>query len=248
MNDATSRSLAFQKHSRVTIAVDATGNVPIMFAPGFQYLYSIGTMAAGVATYTAFDAGYGNLANVETYRIVSWGLRVRKVTTPLNSSGIVRVRTFGAKGGTFILVNNVSTYNCDGYADVPLSKADDVTIIGKPLDLTNSLFTYPTATNPTANVTDWIAPGWGAVQVAVEGGPAAGATSVLDIEIIVNYEVVLRDSDTLAQLATYGKTNATVTDAAQIVQSSGRNIFTAGLAVASRYIEGAALQALASLI
>lgn len=243
-SNSTARTLPQQFHTRVAINTDTNGNSAMLILPSYNLLYGFGAVTSGTATYSTLT-GAGPSMAAASFRIVSWGIKLRKISAPLYASGMLRIRTFGAKTGSTLVSSSVSTYNCDAFEDVPLADAHEVCVIGKRLDYSYAKFVTLGHANPTANVGDWISPGWGAVQIAVEGAPVS--TAVLDVEFFFNYEITLPDDDALAQLATPPLPDHPIaTAAANTVYSTSRNIFREGMRAASQYLEKRAAMAIGS--
>lgn len=197
------RTIPYQYHQRFNLTTDASGNVAQLFLPGLTYAFSTaGTVTGSSAVFTTLLAG-GVFSNVQNYRIVSYGLIFRKVTTPLTSSGMVRFRIFSPTTGAPLTTVDTGTYNCSHYHDVPLAVCNEQTVIIPKTDESYKFWRSPATTNPTANVTDWVSPGFAAVLVSVTGGPVT--TTVVDCEVVINYEIILSDSDGSMQLATTAK-------------------------------------------
>lgn len=243
-SSSTGRTLPHQFHGRISLSTDSNGMSSMLVLPSYNILYGLGTVTSPNAAYTTIS-GAGPTLAATSYRIVSWGLKLRKISAPLYAAGMVRIRTFGNKNGTDFASIPLSAYNCDTFEDVPLSTASEICVIGRRLDYTYSKFVTLAASNPTNNVTDWVAPGWGAVQIVVDGGPVT--TAVLDVELFFNYEITLADSDALMQLSTPPVADHPVaTAAANAVYTSSKSIFINGVQQASKFIERTAITALAT--
>lgn len=198
------------------------------------------------ATFFALT-GAGTIPNVVSYRITTFGVILRNTATPLNSSGMVRIRGFSNKAGATLQTLDVTTYSCDYYEDVPLSKCSEVCVIAKRLDDTASFLTSPSTTSPAGNVSDWISPGHGFFTVAITGGPVS--VSPLDIEIFINYELVLADNDGLALLAVATPPyNSALKEATNDVASTLKPVFMAGVKSVATAVGKAAIRGIASAI
>lgn len=245
-SNSSARTIAHQLHGRGSLPTDANGNASMLVCPGYSLFYCVGSVAGSTATYTTLGGGTA-FFNAATFRIVSWGVKLRKISAPLSTSGMLRVRTFGDKFGTNFANISTSSYNCDSFEDLPLSNANEVCVVGRRLDHTFSKFSSVGATNPTSNVSDWVSPGWGAVQISVDGGPPS--TGVVDFEFYVNYEVTLADSDNLAQLATPPvPDHPLATAAANAVYTASSGIFTSGVKAFASFVERTAAKALTSYV
>jgi hypothetical protein len=211
------------------MATDAFGNAAMMFIPNYLYapFSAAFGIAANVATYSNPLVLGSRLANVSGYRITSFGIKVRGISAPLNASGTLSIRGLGQKtGGTMGLVSTTG-FSVDWYEDVALRNTDEVCIIARKLDGQSDFFSLPTDTTPSSALTSWVAPGWGAFQLAVMGGPAN--TNIMSIEIFLNMEVTFADGESLALLATPPpKFSGEFQAITREVSSTGRSVFLKG--------------------
>jgi len=249
MDFGSVKSLAYPVHGRFSLTTNATGQASVLLFPSYTYfpwIYAT-TMAASVATFTGAMTAGGNLANVDTVRVVSMGVKIRSIVAPLSASGIVRIRGFAPKNtGNFSSIG-ITTFNCDYYEDVPINFCKEVDVILRRTDPTAKNWRTLAEMSSTANGDGQILPGFGALMISVDGGPVSLAS--LDIEYFVNWEVVIDDSNALAQVQTSSPSfNPTVSTAIDIVSSTARNIFTNGANQVAGYIEKEAKSALSSLL
>lgn len=244
LSGSSARTLAYQWHSRRTLTTDATGSAAVLYAPGYVAVSFPATVAAGIATYTTSHIDAPSLS-ATTYRIVSWGLKIRRICAPLSSAGMLRVRGFATTHGSYLETIPTATYNCDVSEDIALQDAKEVCIVGRRIDQTHGFMRMPTDTNQTTQIEYWRAPGWCCYQIAIEGGPVSVAT--LDIEIFINYEVAFEDTSSMGLLTTTAPPpNPVASAAADVVYNAGKGIFSTGLAAASRWIENKAAMAIGS--
>jgi len=243
---SSARTLAFPKHSRFVITTNASGEGAVLAIPSYLYqpiVYAT-AVAAGVATFAGVMPLSGNL-DASSYRLVSMGFRLRNITAPLSSSGMLRIRGFNAIAGASVLSVPTAGYNCDFYEDIALQNVNEVAVIVRRTDPSAKNFRDPFVTNPTNLLTNMVMPGFGCVLVAVDGAPAS--VTVVDIEVICNYEVSIQDTDTIAQLATpapiYDPTSETISN---IVTSTGKSVFIKGAAQVAKSVEEHAISLLSS--
>lgn len=242
--ESSSRTLTFQNHFRHSIATDAAGYASVMITPGYNVFAALGTTVGTTAYFTTYLSLAG-IASPATYRIVSWGVKVRKISAPLYASGMVRVRGFAVKDGPSLAAVIPQTYNCDTSEDIPLQSCTDMCIIGRRMDYTHTKFNSPYATNPGSTVTDWVNPGWTAYLISIDGGPPT--TGVFDLEFYVNYELTFDDSNSNALLCTPPlPPNPAASAAASAVYTASKGIFTQGVVSAAKWIENKAATALAT--
>jgi hypothetical protein len=248
MDMSSTRSLPYSSHLRTTITTGVQGTGALLFTPNYFYQpYQVGAFA-GATVYnfgTAMTAGPSLVASA--YRITSMGVIVRSVVAPLSASGMVRVRGYANKTATNLGTIDTGNYNCDFYEDIPIYNCKELAIVAKRLDPTCENWRTPSETTPSTAVTAWISPGWGAFCVSVDG--AVVSTTVLDVEIILHWEIQLDDTDVTAQLATQAiPYNPVVKQATDMVSSTSKNIFQGGIRMVGTYIQQKALSALGTLL
>lgn len=242
--ESSARTLPFQNHFRYTLATNSEGYGSVIITPGYNVFTALGAMTGGTAAYTTY-LSTGGIASPATYRIVSWGVKVRKISAPLYASGMVRIRGFAVKDGSTLGSVVINTYNCDASEDLPLQSCAEMCVVGRRIDYTHTKFNAPIATNPGSSVTDWVSPGWAAYTISIDGGPAS--TGVFDLEFFVNYELTFSDSDSNALLCTPPlPPNPAASAAASAVYTAGKGIFTNGVVAAAKWIEGKAATAVAT--
>jgi hypothetical protein len=219
----------------------------VLFLP--NYFYNIDTPAA---TFTGNVANFSNalttanrLTGCSQYRITSYGIRVRHISAPLYASGMVHVRGFSDKVGSGLTAVDMAGYNCDFSEDVPLQEAREIAVIGRRTDIKAASFQTLAGTTPSAAISTWDGPGWGAITVSVIGGPAS--TSVLQYEIFLNMEVTFLDNESLSLLTTPPPhASSLLTDATNTLYSEGKSVFLQGAKQAGAWVVNSAAKALAA--
>lgn len=225
------------------MTTDATGAASLLFVPSYsRQFWTPGVLTAGDFVYSSFASG-SRLSGVATYRIVSLGVRVRRVAAPLSSSGMLHVRGYATKTGGYLPIINPTTYNCDYYSDIAYQDCDEVCIVGRKLDETAKFFVPPLETTPTTVLSDWVSPGWGAFTVSVLGGPASAA--VLDVEVFLNMEVTFEDTESTALLTTPAiKPDPLTTAIVERISSEAKTVFENGYKQVASYVRDEASKAL----
>lgn len=229
------RSLSYSQHYRTAVSTDSNGNGAVMFFPGYCLYPSVGAMVGSSATFLNLYGSPGiAAASVKAYRIVSYGVIVRGTATPMTSSGMVRVRTFNAlTGGSFATVS-IDSYNCAEYEDVPLSRCNELAVMGKRQDETANLFKEPYATLTGNLVADWKNPGFSTILIGISGGPVS--STPLDLEVFFNYELTFADDDGMSLLATPSPpVQPVIKDASDLVSSETKAIFKSGVKAAAMH-------------
>lgn len=250
--DASSlRSLPWTLHGRTALASNAAGNGALLWLP--NYINSPFTAATAIALPptasfgTLSDASANRVATVNAYRLVSWGMRLKNVVAPLNSGGMVHVRSLTNREGFGLGQVDMTTYSRAEAMDIPLQDCKDVHIVGSRTDQRPADW-YPAGyTGPGANVTAWNASGFNPISVYVTGVPASA--SILDIEFLFHYELQFDDTSDLGLLATPAPiASPLVASAASAVQSAAKHFFNQSAAAVGSFLERRAATALGSLL
>lgn len=231
--DASSaRSLPFSMHYQVNVTTDGLGNGAMLFAPGYNFGFAQATTTSAIGSCVfpaAFTANNVSGLTPSAYRIVSSGIRIRNLASPLNASGIVQIRGYASPNGATYLAVDTGKYNCDFYQDIPLQSINgsghtDV-VFRRTDEVESRQFVNPATTNPTSGIVAYVAPGFGVIVVTVLGGPATSAP--INVEWLQHMELLFDDSDSLAVAMTPSHpANPLLTQAASSVSRTVGNIFT----------------------
>ncbi len=248
-DDTSLPTLPYQLHGNVALSTNASGRAGALFLPGFSYQYSLDSTVT-----VPGSPAYANLSSFSltgllpnSYRLVSWGVRVKSIAAPLNASGMVYIRLFNLAVGTQANSITATGWNAVAAANVPLRTCNDVTITSRPTSREFWNYKTPSTTNPDNLTTNWTNPGWSSISVYVEGGPAS--TAVLDFEVFYNYELTFSDDQSQALLATSSpQPNPMVTKASSYVYSKVAPIFTQGVQKLESYVWSSAKAYLAKAI
>lgn len=236
-------TLPFTFRGRYTASTNAAGNVGFLLLPGFDYQFASDTVVTTPPTIV--PTNLLTLAAItfvpSQYRIVTAGLRLRCIAPALTAQGMVRIRHFGnPTGGSGLTSINASSFNAALTADIPLKDCLDVVIPLRRIGANATEFVRPTDTNTSSTVSGWVSPGWGAVSIYVDGGPASLAA--LDIEAIFNYELRFSDGDTMNAVTTPATPiDNTVTQISSQITTGMKGGFLAGAEQFGRYVADKAL-------
>lgn len=246
--DASSaKTLAFTKREMITLATIATGQCNVFVAPSYGPFnpYSVGGVGGGLSACTPpIAAAHVPVAGVTSYRIVSWGLKLRRISAPLSSAGMVHIRIFADEDwstlGTF---DTLSLARSVTY-DIPLQDCKDLAIVG-PRGSQRPEAVYSEITNATLSLNG--PAGFNAVNIYVDGAPAS--VGVLSVEFIFHYELLFDDTSSMQFFATKAPpASPIVVAAANLVTSTSENIFEKGVSMVGKYIERKAMMALGGFL
>jgi hypothetical protein len=192
-DDDSSRSVAVTLRDRGLITTSGNGDRAVAFLPSFDDArLASSSITSGVAT---FNATYDSAADTtaiqdafDTYRLVSWGVRLIDIEPALNASGTLRLitvpaapdvdTTFGYESGLFEEVE-----------DFALAQAD-VTWVSKPIGVTWKEY---------FNTVGSILP-WNTLVVVVDG--AVASTNVIRFEVVYHLECQVKLGSVSGALAT----------------------------------------------
>lgn len=241
-DDAANKTMPYAARSLGVVQSNPAGEGAVLVVPGFKYQLAIGAAAGGVGTFTGTTSAIPFTFTPSGYRLVSWGLTLKRVTAPLTSSGIVRIRGLSNINGSALGTINSNLFN-DFHFDIPLQDCDDVAIIGRRLNETHHFFRSPAETNASNAITDWVAPGWAPLLVYVAGVPAS--SDILQVEYFFNYELIWDDGDSMSLMTTPSPpSNPMLATASSKVTQSIGNVFTKGV----KQVENAVIKAASSYI
>lgn len=236
------RTLTVPYHYRTSIATNATGDGGCLLVPNFLNQPVLPGVFTGATGAYGTMVGTTILSGVTSYRIVTFGAIVRCFTSPLNTTGMLCIRTFSPKTGASLLSITSTTYNCDESRDMSLKNVDEVCINVKRTDNTSKDLIDPTTTVATGGgINTWVSPGFQVVQVALFGAPVS--VPVLDVEVFVNYEVTLDDGVSTQLLATPSPVNNPLVEkVSNLVTAETKSIVSGGALTFGKYIVNSAIK------
>lgn len=248
-DDSATRTLPWTAHKINTLTSGPTGEITGIFLPNYNYfsLHHCAT-TAGIATPGALFPDATSPTDIQQFRIVSAGLRIKAVCAPLYASGMVHIRIgdlqkAASYGPTFM----PALFGGAESLDIPLQDCKDVTIMCPRTAQPRGNFYLPGVITPGSVATDWTAPGFAPVTVSVSGGPTDVA--VLSIEYVIHYELQFDFGINTAMLATSPPAyNPVVTSVANQLSSTTQSIFATGLKSLAGYVERRAVGAIAGAL
>jgi hypothetical protein len=244
-DDSSLRTLPYTQRTVFSLSTNAGGDGAMLLQPSFAYQARVFPDSVTYPSVTNWNAKTFLLpfAGVSQYRIVSAGVRLRNVAPPLTSSGIVRIRGVPTDHNAALLAYDVAAYNAAYAADIPLQDVHDTAIIFQHSARMPQEFYDISGDLPDAHLTQ--PNGLLPFTVYMEGGPAG--SKVLDVEVIIHYELSFSDASGLQQLATPAPpANLQLTAAAATVTSTLRPVFESGVRAAGKWVLNSAVTALAS--
>lgn len=182
--------------SSVTFGTAAAGYASLLFIPGlsFHYVFPSGGVYPST-TYAATAQTLGSFSNVSRWRITSWGLKISTPTSPLNTSGMVRIRMFSPQNAVSLSSSSLTSNLADDCLDFPVSRLHNSDCFIVPMPLGHQAREYRSY---AIDVTGWQALdniGWQYIQVGIDGASTANAVS-LNVSVYYHYETVPNDGST----------------------------------------------------
>lgn len=253
-DNSSVRTVPYTKHYSAGLNSDADGNFSYVYAPSYLFRGFYVGMLLGLAC----DYGSTITANSPTYadrvRLVSVGLRIRGVLTPLNASGMIYLRTLsdtGSNGTTsagFVAIPNVTDYRARQCLDLSTSKipAGGITVL--PERTANPIETmYPPGDELNVQASKWVAQGFHPVVISGFGLPAN--SNCLVVEVIEHWEIALSDNSDIMAFATPPPPyNPHVNDAVREVASRSKSFLLDSVEQFGRKVVTMAGQALTTAI
>lgn len=238
-DESSSRTLPFSFNFSKTFSTDAVGSLGFTF---FPRIANDGSGQINVATMSSYNVATSNvnfatadvpvLANMNRYRVVSCGVRVKRISSPLTTTGMLYIRSYAESGFGNMNVYNVDTFSASKVVNVPLIDAKDVAIINEHSSQPPQLFYQPT-TNPASN---FLGAGFNPISIGVVGGPLSVA--VIFVEFYMHVEYIFDDAGALALAATpppvYSSLVNTIT---RDVTSHATNFYHESSRLASEFIK-----------
>lgn len=253
------KTLPFTSHFRRTLVSDASGFANAAFLPQYStnaYVTSFTAVGNSVTAWNAFTASTP-IAGVNGYRIVSAGVKIRHIVSPLNSAGMIYIRQFPSETAASLDVVDTTTYNCSSSLDVAVQDAKEVCCILQHTSQMPQVFYNVVGDNLSwANIS---MKGFTLLTIGISGAPAS--TPMLDLEFFVHYELAFDDNTALGQVATPSVSASPVlTAAASAVTSTivpmvnksaeafGKALFNKALTAVASYYAGPYAGAAANML
>lgn len=247
---SNTRTLPYTRHGRRTISSNFEGSAAFMFLPQYTndpVVTPVSVVGGNVITWETNFTPATPFANVSRYRVVSSGYRVRNISAPLYSSGMVHVRALAQQIATSFSPMDGTSYAVSDYMDLPLQDCKNLNVIVPHTSQPLINFYSPLSVPAGAAVTSWQSPGFVGTTVLLSGGPAD--SGVLDVEYFIHYELVFDEGDQMMILASPPPpSNSVYTAAAAKVSSTIDTFFNMGTQAVASYMEKKALTAIAGLI
>lgn len=243
---SNARTLAQTYRGSVTLSTGASGELAYWFYPQYAFLpytsFSAGVLPA-VTGWVNYAANPGAITGATSYRIVSCGFTLQRLTNQMNSSGVLQLRQWAGENLASYGSTDVSSFVASSMLNQAFVNMDTVSCI--PARTSHPAEVFNTVTSDLNSVIgaplNKIAP----VTIYVSGGPAN--TGVLLLEFVINYEVMFDDITGLGQLATPPpKANPHVVGAASIVTSEAKSFFSRAATHVTKSLAQAAFAAIGS--
>lgn len=188
------------------INTDTNGNASSLYGPSLDYNYCAGVVTAGVAAFTTWgpNPGIGTQANVQRWRLTSYGIKINAQGPYMTTIGRIRVRLLSPSTGASYASVPINSIYADAALDEPVVRylEKDLWINAAPLGDNARLFqAYPTS----GTVSSWVNPGWQTIVLSVDGG--LPSTAVLSVTVFYNYEIVYNDASGMQLFAAAPPTN-----------------------------------------
>jgi len=217
------------------IGAPATGNIVVLTPSGSYGFVNPATFAAGTWTMAAVQTLYPNAVfftnNAVAYRIVSFGVVLRCISSVTNSQGYV---ILGTGSGTGVIGSNITSgsSNYMEQEEVPLTAGMEHCWMSRPTGVSARTFTVP-------NTIAAVNPNWSCLTVELVG--TAGSTTIVDIEYFMNVEIQLSPGNTNAELVPKDPpANTIATQASRAIVDKTTSFVKGGIASVETQVYNAA--------
>jgi hypothetical protein len=248
-DDSSLRTLAWSFHGRTIIGSDSNGVGAILLYPSYTYLPFItaATVATnGDITLPGAPVNTATFSGTSLYRIVSCGAKLRNVTAPLSSSGMLHIRSLAQENGAGLNAFNGFSYSRSEAMDIPLQDCKEVCIICPHSSSPPTNFYSSAGATPSTNVEAWSGSGFTPVSIFLSGGPVSVPIAV-EVEFWVHYELMFDDTNSMTMLSTPPPpANPVVTGVANMITSSASHLLKRGGELVSEVIKRKAIELLRS--
>lgn len=189
-----SKSVAVTLKYYKTATTSAGGRVAMQFSPGLtrssNLSNDVDTTPGTVVSWVGWQQHpeYASMANsFESYRVVSWGVRIWNHLPPLSKSGRIRIITIPEEAPPNYVWDG-SLY--EEVVDIPATEPY-IYWISKPMGVDHLSYEFVN-TNPPYR--------WDSIIVVYDGGPAS--TNALSFEVVAHYECQVNIGSVSALMAT----------------------------------------------
>lgn len=241
---SSAKTLAQTFRGSLTLSTGASGELAYVFYPQYSYLpyasFGAGVLPA-VTAWSNFAGSPAAITGSSSYRIVSTGFTLKRLTNDNNSQGVLQLRQWAGESLALYAGTDVSSYGSSVVYNQPFADLETVSCI--PARTSHPVGNFLTVSLDSAQLTtaplNKVAP----VTIYVSGGPAN--TGVLFLEFVINYEVMFDDATALSQISTPPPPhNPLVTNAAAAVTSEVKTFFGNAITDVSKSLARSALSAI----
>lgn len=247
-DDSSAKTLPSRINWLTTMFCNSVGNSSRLFLPHVG-MYAGQDAVPNLASYPSLSFSVieapkvADMTGATGYRIVSAGLKIKRISAPLDSSGMVHIRSYSQEDGATFSHLTANDLQVSNHMDVPLQDCKELTVLFPHTSQMPQVF-YP-VTDIAVNVVDWKAAGFGAILVSISGGPADA--TALQVELIMHIEYVFSDNAPLALVTTPSPpANPVVTSIAAKVTSSAEYFVHKSLDATSAWIYDVASRSVAN--
>lgn len=248
-DESSARTLPFTIQYSQTLSTNAAGSLAFIFVPRIAsdsgQINTATVTAVDVATSGLnFDATIvAPLAGVQKYRIVSAGVRIKRISPDLTTSGMLYVRSYAYPEFANLNIYDIDNFNCSQIVNIPLVNVKDSTFVSEHSSQMPQTF-YNLSSGAAATFTG---AGFNNMTIGVIGAPAS--TPVLFVEYIMHVEYMFDDSSPLALAATPPPVpNPVITNASRAITSQGSHFFSDSVAILGDFIRRKATNYLATAL
>lgn len=248
-DDSSTKTLPFTFHTTQTVTSGADGTGAFFLLPRVDTtgdrVQCWGTVTGdSVASGLSYNtANIATLSGASAYRIVSAGIKIKRISPNLTTSGMLFVRSIAASSADDLDLYDLNTYSASKTLDIPLIDAHDVCVVFEhSSQMPQNFYTFESGAVAGSSIN-----GFNPVTVGFTGVPAS--TAIFQMEFIMHVEYVFEPNAPLALAATAPPIhNAVVTTVANSITSTGALFANEGIKMVSDTIRQKALSYLAAAL
>jgi len=234
-DSSSMRTIPYTREVMYTLDSDSNGRAWGLFNLTYNFDPFTDASAASGPNVTAWSAfpSATVIASVASYRIVSAGIKISRVSAPLTSAGILNVRTWPIHQNSELTPIDITSYSASESQDFAIQDSSEITVTFPQSSQLRT--TFYNVSSDSGNATSGSVKGFLPVTVCLSGAPIN--TTMLMMKVIIHYELAFDPESGMGQLATPPPpANALLTNVAATVSSSISNIMKNGVKAVGDYI------------
>jgi hypothetical protein len=182
------RTIGYSITNQPISLLSSSGQNALLFIPDAKYQYvTAASIAGGVISWSGTSTQLVTGITDSRWRITSWGLKLRVVSSVMNTTGMCRVRLFSPTDYSQIGSSAIAPTFADASYDVTLASLIEKELHIIPMPISDNARLWQPNSNTNAGWGGNKNAGWQVVQVCVDGAYTT-SQACLEIAVFYNYE------------------------------------------------------------